>query len=155
MSSAKAAARINLPALIERGKDLNQVLLKAGDIVRVTPRDDSKIFVMGEVTTPTVAVMRDGRMSLNEALGLAGGPSQLNSDPSQVFVVRSTEEAKPLVFHLNAASPQARGGGEIRVAAQRRRIRGYGRSGALEPFHQQPVPQRANGADRQFHQVVA
>ena len=99
--------RINLPALIERGKDLNQVLLKAGDIVRVTPRDDSKIFVMGEVTTPTVAVMRDGRMSLNEALGLAGGPSQLNSDPSQVFVVRSTEEAKPLVFHLNAASPQA------------------------------------------------
>ncbi|WZB63947.1 polysaccharide biosynthesis/export family protein [Achromobacter xylosoxidans] len=99
--------RINLPALIERGKDLNQVLLKAGDIVRVTPRDDSKIFVMGEVTTPTVAVMRDGCMSLNEALGLAGGPSQLNSDPSQVFVVRSTEEAKPLVFHLNAASPQA------------------------------------------------
>ena len=33
-------------------------------------------------------------MSLNEALGLAGGPSQLNSDPSQVFVVRSTEENK-------------------------------------------------------------
>ena len=112
--------------------------------MRVTPRDDSKIFVMGEVTTPTVAVMRDGRMSLNEALGLAGGPSQLNSDPSQVFVVRSTEEAKPLVFHLNARiAAGARGGGEIRVAAQRRRIRGYGRSGALEPFHQQPVPQRA------------
>ena len=61
---------------------------EGGDIVRVTPRDDSKIFVMGEVTTPTVAVMRDGRMSLNEALGLAGGPSQLNSDPSQVFVAQ-------------------------------------------------------------------
>ncbi|MCW0206753.1 polysaccharide biosynthesis/export family protein [Achromobacter veterisilvae] len=99
--------RVNLPALIERGQDLNQVLLKPGDIVRVTPRDDSKVFVMGEVTVPTAAVMRDGRMSLTEALGLAGGPNQLTANPSQVFVVRSTEQATPLVFHLNAGSPQA------------------------------------------------
>ncbi len=99
--------RVNLPALIERGQDLNQVLLKSGDIVRVTPRDDSKVFVMGEVTVPTAAVMRDGRMSLTEALGLAGGPNQLTANPSQVFVVRSTEQATPLVFHLNAGSPQA------------------------------------------------
>ncbi|APX75459.1 polysaccharide biosynthesis/export family protein [Achromobacter insolitus] len=98
--------RVNVPALIERGQDLNQVLLKSGDIVRVTPRDDSKVFVMGEVTLPTAAVMRDGRMSLTEALGLAGGPNQLTSNPSQIFVVRSTEQATPLVFHLNAGSPQ-------------------------------------------------
>lgn len=99
--------RVNLPALIERGQDLNQVMLKPGDIVRVTPRDDSKVFVMGEVFLPGAPVMRDGRMSLTEALALAGGPNQLTSDPSQIFVVRSTEQATPLVFHLNAASPQA------------------------------------------------
>ena len=99
--------RVNLPALIERGQDLNQVMLKPGDIVRVTPRDDSKIFVMGEVFLPSAPVMRDGRMSLTEALALAGGPNQLTSDPSQIFVVRSTEDATPLVFHLNAGSPQA------------------------------------------------
>ncbi|MFD4839168.1 polysaccharide biosynthesis/export family protein [Achromobacter sp. NPDC058515] len=99
--------RVNLPALIERGQDLNQVMLKAGDIVRVTSRDDSKVFVMGEVFIPGAPVMRDGRMSLTEALGVSGGPNQLSSDPSQVFVVRSTEQATPLVFHLNAGSPQA------------------------------------------------
>jgi polysaccharide export outer membrane protein len=109
--------RVNLPALIERGQDLNQVLLKSGDIVRVTPRDDSKVFVMGEVTVPTAAVMRDGRMSLTEALGLAGGPNQLTANPSQVFVVRSTEQATPLVFHLNAGSPQALAVAETLVAA--------------------------------------
>ncbi|MFY1899035.1 polysaccharide biosynthesis/export family protein [Achromobacter xylosoxidans] len=99
--------RVNLPALIERGQDLNQVMLKSGDIVRVTPRDESKIFVTGEVTTPAAITMRDGRLTLNEALGEAGGPNQLTADSSQVFVVRSTEQATPLVFHLNAASPQA------------------------------------------------
>ncbi len=99
--------RVNLPALIDRGQDLNQVMLKSGDIVRVTPRDDSKVFVTGEVTTPATIVMRDGRLSLIEALGVAGGPNQLTADASQVFVVRSTEQATPLVFHLNAASPQA------------------------------------------------
>lgn len=99
--------RVNLPALIDRGQDLNQVMLKSGDIVRVTPRDESKVFVTGEVTTPASIVMRDGRLSLNEALGVAGGPNQLTADASQVFVVRSTEQATPLVFHLNAASPQA------------------------------------------------
>jgi len=99
--------RVNLPALIDRGQDLNQVMLKSGDIVRVTPRDDSKVFVTGEVTTPATSVMRDGRLTLNEALGVAGGPNQLTADSSQVFVVRSTEQATPLVFHQNAASPQA------------------------------------------------
>ncbi|WP_025140087.1 polysaccharide biosynthesis/export family protein [Achromobacter sp. DH1f] len=99
--------RVNLPALIDRGQDLNHVMLKSGDIVRVTPRDDSKVFVTGEVTTPASIVMRDGRLTLNEALGVAGGPNQLTADSSQVFVVRSTEQATPLVFHLNAASPQA------------------------------------------------
>lgn len=99
--------RVNLPALIDRGQDLNQVMLKSGDIVRVTPRDESKVFVTGEVTTPATIVMRDGRLTLNEALGVAGGPNQLTADSSQVFVVRSTEQATPLVFHLNAASPQA------------------------------------------------
>ncbi|WAI85963.1 MULTISPECIES: polysaccharide biosynthesis/export family protein [Achromobacter] len=99
--------RVNLPALVERGQDLNQVMLRSGDIVRVTPRDDSKVFVMGEVFVPTTVVMRDGRMSLTEALGMAGGPNQLTADASQVFVVRSTEQATPEVFHLNAKSPQA------------------------------------------------
>lgn len=99
--------RVNLPALIDRGQDLNQVMLKSGDIVRVTPRDESKVFVTGEVTVPSTIVMRDGRLTLNEALGVAGGPNQMTADSSQVFVVRSTEQATPLVFHLNAASPQA------------------------------------------------
>ncbi|KOF54294.1 MULTISPECIES: polysaccharide biosynthesis/export family protein [unclassified Achromobacter] len=99
--------RVNIPALIERGQDLNQVMLRSGDVVRVTPREDSKVYVMGEVTNPMAAVMRDGRMSLTEALGEAGGPNQMSANPSEIFVVRATDEGKPLVYHLDSGSPQA------------------------------------------------
>ena len=57
MSSAKAAAHQSAgPDRTRQGPEPGPA--EGRDIVRVTPRDDSKIFVMGEVTTPTVAVMR-------------------------------------------------------------------------------------------------
>ncbi|MDX3905540.1 MAG: polysaccharide biosynthesis/export family protein [Pigmentiphaga sp.] len=101
------AVQIDLPRLIERGVDLTRIMLKPGDIVRVSPRDESRIFVMGEVYAPQAMNLRDGRMSLTEALGAAGGPNQSTADPAQIFVVRTTPQALPEVYHLDSSSASA------------------------------------------------
>jgi polysaccharide export outer membrane protein len=101
------AIRVDLPALTAAGINQNTLLLQNGDIVRVVPREDNKVYLMGEVTAPLALAMRDGEMTLTEALGEAGGPSQLTSNPSDIFVVRSLPNATPEIYHLDAASPQA------------------------------------------------
>jgi polysaccharide biosynthesis/export protein len=53
-------------------------------------------------------LMRNGHLSLNEALGEAGGPNLLTANTSQIYVIRnSASGASPAVFHLNAAEPAA------------------------------------------------
>lgn len=98
---------IDLPALLGEGRDPTTILLDAGDIVRVEQRDAGKVFVLGEVHKPSVVLPRNGRLTLNEALGEAGGVSPLTSNPRQIYVVRSHEAAPPEVFHLDAQSPVA------------------------------------------------
>jgi len=92
---------------LRRGLNPSSIALQSGDIVRVVPREESKVFVLGEVTRPTTLVLRDGRLSLNEALGEAGGPNQATADSSQIFVVRSNAQARPEVYHLDARSASA------------------------------------------------
>ncbi|HWX01947.1 polysaccharide biosynthesis/export family protein [Collimonas sp.] len=102
--------RVNLPLLIRRGMGPSGgILLANGDAVRVFARDDSKVFVLGEVTRPLTLTLRDGRMTLSEALGEAGGLSPLTSDARQVYVVRNAagDTAQPQVYHLDARSPAA------------------------------------------------
>ncbi len=98
---------INLPALLREGLDPTTILLRAGDIVRVEQREDSKVFVLGEVNRPSVVLPRNGRLTLNEALGEAGGVNPLTSDPRQIYVVRKLKSERPQVFHLDARSPVA------------------------------------------------
>ncbi|WP_231879961.1 polysaccharide biosynthesis/export family protein [Collimonas pratensis] len=102
--------RIDLPLLISRGMGpAGGILLTNGDAVRVFARADSKVFVLGEVTKPVTLPLRDGRMTLGEALGEAGGLNPLTSDARQVYVVRGAagDTAQPQVFHLDARSPAA------------------------------------------------
>ena len=49
--------------------------------------------------------MRNGRLSLNEALGEAGGVNQLTADATQVYVIRNANDAQPIIYHLNIGSP--------------------------------------------------
>ncbi len=80
---------VNIPDLIEKGVNPSRILLRNDDIVRVYAREDSKVFVIGEVTRPATLFLRNGELSLNEALGDAGGVSQLTADGQQVYVVRN------------------------------------------------------------------
>jgi polysaccharide export outer membrane protein len=96
---------INLQKLTEENINPNQILLAAGDMVRVTGREDAKVYVLGEVTAPKPVPMRYGKLTLNEALGEAIGLSQISSDPSQVYVMRNPKGDQPEIFHLNASTP--------------------------------------------------
>jgi polysaccharide biosynthesis/export protein len=98
---------VDIPALVSRGINPSNVLLRNDDIVRVFAREDSKVFVMGEVTKPTTLFLRNGELSLNEALGDAGGVSQTTANGKQVYVVRNITADKHQIFHLDASNPSA------------------------------------------------
>jgi len=107
------STRINLPQLTRLGINPGRILLANGDLLRVMDRDESKVFVMGDVWLPRPQQMRDGRLSLTEALGESGGPSPFTADAGQIYVVRKVphelggEDAKPEIYHLDASSPMA------------------------------------------------
>lgn len=98
---------INLQQLTALGINPSSILLGSGDLVRVLSRDESKVYVMGEVTRSLAQPLRNGRLTLNEALGEAGGVSPLSGDPRQIYVVRSVPDGQPEIYHLDARSPAA------------------------------------------------
>jgi polysaccharide export outer membrane protein len=93
--------RINLRDLVQKGINPGNIMLAPGDVVRVHSRDESKVFVSGEVVTPRALTMHDGRLTLNEALGETGGISPLSGDARQIYVVRKTQD-RTRVFQLDA-----------------------------------------------------
>lgn len=96
---------INMTQLIAGGIDPSRIMLTNGDMLRVSPSDESKVFVLGEVTRPTTLRLRNGHLSLNEALGEAGGINPLTANGHQVYVIRNANDAQPVVYHLDAQSP--------------------------------------------------
>ena len=92
---------INMRELVQKGVNPGTVLLVHGDVVRVHSRDESKVFVSGEVVSPRALTMHNGRLTLNEALGESGGVSPLSGDARQIYVVRKTPE-RTRVFQLDA-----------------------------------------------------
>ena len=98
--------RVNLPELVQKNINPNSIMLTSGDVVRVVSREDSKVFVSGEVNIPRALTMRNGRLTLNEALGETGGVSPISGDASQVYVIRRTDD-EPEVYRLDANQPGA------------------------------------------------
>ena len=97
---------INLPQLVQRGVNPSSIMLASGDVVRVLSRDESKIFISGEVTAPRALPMRNGRLTLNEALGEAGGINPVTGDARQVYVIRRSS-TESMVYQLDANAPGA------------------------------------------------
>ena len=96
---------INLPQLMQRGVNLGLLMMRNGDVLHVPSRDESKVFVSGEVVAPKSLPMHNGRLTLNEAMGEAGGLTS-EGDGRQVYVVRRVPGG-PQVFRLDARSPGA------------------------------------------------
>ena len=99
--------RIDMMELQELGINPSRILLKSDDLVTVRSREESKVYVMGEATRPAALTMNNGRLSLNQALGEAGGADRLSGNTAQIYVIRSNAQGDPALFHLDAASPAA------------------------------------------------
>jgi len=98
---------VDMPEMIRKGFNPDRIILRDGDLVRVYAQTDTKVFVVGEVERPGGVMFNNGRMSLNEALGNAGGVNQASADASQIYVVRGRDTGKPVVFHLDASNAAA------------------------------------------------
>ncbi len=98
---------INLAQLTERGINPNDILLQHGDLVRVQGREEAKVFVLGEVLRANTQTLRNGRLTLNEALADSGGVNPVSGDPRQIYVIRAQTPTQPQIFHLDAKSPVA------------------------------------------------
>ncbi|GGH59960.1 capsular polysaccharide transporter [Comamonas phosphati] len=98
---------VDMQQLTELGINPSRILLGKGDMVRILGKDDAKVYILGEVTRPMAQPLRNGRLSLNEALGEAGGINNTTGDPRQVYVVRAAPDGAPEIFHLDASSATA------------------------------------------------
>ncbi|MEC5214294.1 polysaccharide export outer membrane protein [Polaromonas sp. CG_9.5] len=112
---------VNMPQLTMLGVNPSKIMLVAGDLVRVGSREENKVYVLGEVTRPIALPLRNGRMTLNEALGESLGVNALSGDPRQIYIVRTRSgdgamvagegrEVSPItpeIYHLDASSPTA------------------------------------------------
>ncbi len=100
--------RVDLVEMAEQGRNPSKIVLRNGDLVRVLSRDDSGVFVMGEVNKPVTALpMRDGRLTLSDAIAQAGSLNANTADAAQLYVVRGMQGEHLQVFHLDAHSPVA------------------------------------------------
>ncbi len=105
LERAGTSYHIDLQHLMSKGVNLAHIMLVNGDVLRVASRDESKVFVSGEVVQPRALTMHNGRLTLNEAMGESGGISPLG-DGRQVYIVRRTGTG-PQIYRLDARAPDA------------------------------------------------
>lgn len=98
---------IDLPLLQQWGLDSSGIPLRNADVIYVGSRDDRRVYVMGEILRPSALPLRNGRLSLNEALGDAGGVNLLTSDTRHIYVIRNDLAQGRQLFHLDVKNPAA------------------------------------------------
>ena len=80
--------QLSLQALFQNGNLGENRLLHANDIVHVARNDNLKVFVLGEVKSPSTLIMDRTGMRLTEALSNAGGIDEREADATGIFVIR-------------------------------------------------------------------
>ncbi|TKC91164.1 sugar ABC transporter substrate-binding protein [Trinickia terrae] len=97
---------LNIAEMIRSGHNPNEIVLKNGDLVRVSSRDEHGVYLMGEVNKPaTIMPMRNGTLTLAEALSQAGSLNPNTAEAKQLFVIRDSTGDNPQIYHLDATSP--------------------------------------------------
>lgn len=99
---------IDLPDLLARGNKVSQILLKDGDSLNVRHRDETPVYLMGELRNPRSVPTYHGRISLAQALSEAGGINTASADARSIYVFRRGKADNAVeVFHLDAYNPAA------------------------------------------------
>ncbi len=80
---------IDLDALLRKGDERQNYVLRGGDSLHIAERDRTeKVFVMGEVKKPQTIRLNRFKVSLAEVLSDAGGINEETANPQGIFVVR-------------------------------------------------------------------
>ncbi len=97
---------LNMDDLIRRGHNPSNIYLQPGDMLRIASREDSGVYVMGEVNKPaTILPMRNGSLTLSQALSDSGSINPNTAEAKQLFVIRNSAGDQPQIYHLDATSP--------------------------------------------------
>lgn len=97
---------VNVAQMLKAGKNPSEIVLQPGDMLHVSSRDENTVYVMGEVVKPTAVMpLRDGTLTLAEAISQAGNLSPTSSNARQLFVIRQVPGNEPVIYHLDAKSP--------------------------------------------------
>ena len=113
---------VSLADMVVRGDMSRNITMQNGDLVFIPPREDAKVYVVGEVKQPGAVPMPKGRISLAAAVAVAGGIDQTSADLNQVRIFRGGWE-EPSAFTISSEdvyrygeSIQLRSGDRIIVA---------------------------------------
>lgn len=90
---------INLASIMLRGDVRRNIRLEAGDVVFLPNNSDQKVYVLGEVTNPSVVQITQNRMTLAEALAAAGGPTLARSR-RELAILRGGFD-RPIIYAIN------------------------------------------------------
>ncbi len=106
LSRGERTWTLNFQDLQSRGNRIDQILLKDGDSLLIQNRDESSVYLTGEVRNPSSIPTHHGRLSLAQALSEAGGIVNASADPRSIYVLRRGKAENTVdVFHLDAYSP--------------------------------------------------
>jgi polysaccharide export outer membrane protein len=97
---------IDLMAMADAGIDPSRIPLRPGDLIYARGRDERKVTVMGETTAQTGVLMRNGQLSLTDALTEVAGLNLTTANPRQIYVIRNEAQGQS-IFHLDARTPTA------------------------------------------------
>ncbi len=97
--------KLDLYALYQKGDMSQNRLLDHNDILHIPRNDQLKVFVMGDVNTPSTQNIDRNMMTLAEAINNAGGIRENSANASGVFVLRASDQKDMLVdvFQLDAS----------------------------------------------------
>jgi polysaccharide biosynthesis/export protein len=100
---------LDADSVLDRGQTRDNVMLQAGDIVNIPDRQDSRIFVMGEVKTPQPIPMIRGRLTVADALSQAGGILDTDANARQIYIVRgaTANPKQPDIYRLDMTQPDS------------------------------------------------
>lgn len=116
----------------ELNKAMGKYFKKPQSVLEVKEYYDSKVFVMGEVSRPSMQRIKAGQMNVMEALSSSQGVNSVTASYSHIYVIRGVleevevedEDAKPIItaddnpLHIEIYQIDSSNGGGIAMAAQ-------------------------------------
>ena len=97
---------LNVPALLEHAVPAETLTMSAGDLLNVPDSVSKRVHVLGEIRQAGTYSMRNGRLSLADALSAAGGIDPSTADPGRIYVFRR-EQDSATAHWLDGRNPAA------------------------------------------------